>query len=166
MKTNIRYSIIGILFWMVALSISLIGFIVLLSNVDAGETPLWGVIVYGVFSLISIIMLLNAINNLQWFDIADGYITIRSPFGIIKHVQLTQIKKAFKTNAVIYSIKMLHIRRPHIALCLKKSIAKADAGDAYNGKKKPYIILPYSVETEILICSEYKDICGEALIIE
>lgn len=166
MKTNIRYSIITILCCLVAFSISLMGVIVLLLDIDAADFSLWGVIGYGSFALISIVMLLYSIKNIQWFDITDGYIIIYSPFGIIRRAELTQVKKAFKTNVAIYSIKMLSVRRPHIVLCLKKSVAKADADDAYNRKKKPYIIVPYTAETEILICSEYKRICGEELIIK
>ena len=111
-------------------------------------------------------MLLHSIKNIQWIDITDGYITVHCPFGIIRRVRLNQIKKAFKTNAVIYSIKMLSARRPHIVLCIKKSVAKAGVDDAYNGKKKAYIIIPYSTETEVLICTEYKKLCGEELIIK
>ena len=70
----------------------------------------------------------------------------------IKNVNcLNKIKKAFKTNATIYSIKMLNIRRPHIVLCLNKSVTKNRVNDAYNEKNKPYIIIPYWVETEVMI---------------
>ncbi len=166
MKTNIKYSIFDLIFWIIGLSISSIGLIVLLT--DNGDTirHFWGTVGYGIFFLIAIIMLLHSIKNIQWFDITDGYITVRCPFGIVRQVELNQIKKAFKTNAVIYSIKMLHVSRPHIVLCLKKSVAKNNVDDAYNGKKKPYIIIPYSIETEVLICTEYKKLCGDELIIK
>ena len=161
MKNNIRYSIFDLILCIIGLSISLIGFIVL-----ATARHFWVSVGCFIFFLIAIIMLLDSIKNIQWFDIANGYITVYCPFGIIKRVKLNQIKKAFKTNSVIFSIKMLSVRRPHIALCLKKSVAKSDADDAYNGKKKPYIIIPYSIETEVLICTEYKKLCGEGLIIK
>jgi hypothetical protein len=166
MKTNIKYSIFDLLFWIIGLSMSLIGLIV--SVRDYGDTArhFWVAVGCCFFFLLSIIMLLCSIKNIQWFDIADGYVTVYCPFGMIRRARLDQIKKAFKTNAVIYSIKMNSVRRPHIALCLKKSISKADADDAYNGKKKPYIIIPYSIETEVLICTEYKKLCGDELIIK
>ena len=77
-----------------------------------------------------------------------------------------KIKKAFKTNAVICSIKMLSVRRPHIVLCIKKTVAKADVEGAYNRKKKPYLIIPFSIDAELLICTEYKKLCGEELVIK
>ena len=107
-----------------------------------------------------------SIKNIQWFKIVDGQITIYCPFGTIKQVRLDEIKKAFKDNAVIFQLKMLGIRRPHIVLCLKKSVARKDISDAYNGSKKPYIIIPHSIEAEYLLLTEYKKICGEELIIK
>ncbi len=161
MKTNIRYSIFDLILCIIGLLISLIGFIVL-----ATARHFWGFVGYFIFFLIVTIMLLDSIKNIQWFDIIDGYITIHCPFGIIRRVRLNQIKKAFKTNAVIYNIKMLSVRRPHIVLCVEKSLTKAGVDDAYNGKKKPYVIIPYSEEIEVLICTEYKKLCGEELIIK
>ena len=166
MKTNIKYSIVDLISWIIGLSISLVGLIVSITDYDDTANHFWCAVGCGVFLLLSIIMLFCSIKNIQWFNIADGYITVHCPFGIVKRVRLDQIKKAFKTNAVIYSVKMLSVRRPHIALCIKKSVAKAGVDDAYNGKKKPYIILPYSTETEVLICTEYKKLCGEDLIIK
>ncbi len=111
-------------------------------------------------------MLLDSIKNVQWYTIADGSITVYCPFGVIKRVRLSQIKKAFQTNVAIFSIKTLTVRRPYIVLCLRKSISKGDVENAYNRKKKPYILIPYSVETEILICTEYKMLYGEELSIK
>ena len=161
MKTNIKYSIVDLIFWIIGLSISLIGFIVLVT-----ARHFWGSVGYFIFFLISVIMLLSSIKNIQWFDITNGYITVYCPFGIIKRVELTRIKKTFKTNATIYNIKTYSVRRPHIVLCLQKSVAKSRIEDAYNRKKKPYIIIPYSTEIETLICTEYKKLCGEELIIK
>ena len=148
------------------MSISSIGFVVLVADNRTAGCDFLAAIAYGIFGLFSLVMLLHSIKNVQWFDIADGSITIHCPFGMIRRVELNQIEKAFKTNAVIYRVKMLCVRRPHIALCLKKSVAKADTDDAYNGKKKPYIILPYSAETERLIRAEYIKMCGMELIIQ
>ena len=161
MKTNIKYSIVGLIFWIVGLSISLVGFIMLVA-----DSHFWGSVGYFIFFLISTIMFLHSIKNIQWFNIADGYITVYCPFGIIKQVELKQIKQAFKTNAVIYSIKMLSVRRPYIVLCIKKSVTNADIDDAYNRKKKQYIIIPYSREVEVLVCTEYEKLCGEELVIK
>ena len=111
-------------------------------------------------------MLLDSIKNIQWFDITDGYITVYNPFGMMKRVQLSGIKKVFKTNAVIWSRKMLAVRRKHIVLCMNKSVVQSCIDRAYNRKKKPYIIVPYTKEIQDFICAEYKKICGEELIIK
>ena len=166
MKTNIKYSAFDLIIYLIGLSISLTGFIVLLNNYNDTARHFWGAIAYFIFSLISAIMLLHSIKNIQWFASTDGYITVYCLFGIIKRVSLNQIKKSFKTNAVIYSIKMLSVRRSHIVLCTKKSVAKSDVDNAYNRKKKPYIIIPYSLEIKALICTEYKKLCDEELIIK
>ena len=61
---------------------------------------------------------------------------------------------------------MLSISRPYIVLCINKSVTNADIDDAYNRKKKKYILIPYSKEAEILVCAEYKKMCGEELVIK
>ena len=166
MKTNIKYAVFDLLLYLICVSLSLIGLIVLLTSVDEVCRFSWITIVCSLFFLFSIIMLFVSIKNIQWFKIVDGLLTIYCPFGTIKQVRLDEIKKAFKDNAVIFQLKMLSIKRPHIVLCLKKSVASKDISDAYNGSKKPYIIIPHSIETEYLLLTEYKKICGEELIIK
>ena len=122
MKTNIKYSIVQLLFWLLGFSISLIGFIVLLTDINAVDTILWVVVAFGVLSLSFLVMLLISINNIQWFYILNEYIVVRSPFGIVKRVLISDIKKAFKTKVSIFHIKMTSINRMHIVLCLKKSL--------------------------------------------
>ena len=166
MKTNIKYAVFDLLLYLMCVSLSLINLIVLLTSDDEAGRFSWVTIVYSLFFLFSIIMLFVSIKNIQWFKIVDGLLTIYCPFGTIKQVRLDEIKKAFKDNAVIFQLKMLSIRRPHIVLCLNKSVAKGLVYDAYNRKKKPYIILPYTEETKDIICSEYKKICGDNLAIK
>ena len=165
MKTNIKHSVFDLIICIIGFSISLIGFIVLVTDDSDTASRFWGTVGYFVFFLIATIMLLDSIKNIQWFNITGGYITVYCPFGIIKQMELKQIKKAFKTNAVIYRIKMLSISRPYIVLCINKSVTNADIDDAYNRKKKKYILIPYSKEAEILVCAEYKKMCGEELVI-
>ena len=167
MKSNIRYSIIGVLFWAVGLSASLWGLVVLISNKEAARSPVWVAIFNGVLALVFTFMLLHAINNIQWFDISDGYISIHSPFGMIKRIQLDEIKKAFKVKASVFEFRRsAHIERLCIVLCLKKSISKTDIVDAYNARENPYIIIPYTAETESWIRSEYKKTCDEELVVK
>jgi hypothetical protein len=166
MKTNIKYAVFDLLLYLMGVSLSLVGIIVLSTSDDEASRFSWVTIVVSLFFLFSVIMLFVSIKNIQWFKIVDGLITIYCPFGTIKQVRLDEIKKAFKDNAVIFQLKMLGIRRPHIVLCLKKSVARKDISDAYNGSKKPYIIIPHSIEAEYLLLTEYKKICGEELIIK
>ncbi|MBE6944444.1 MAG: hypothetical protein E7453_09405 [Ruminococcaceae bacterium] len=165
MRTNIKHSIFDLLFWIIGLLISLMGFIVLLTDNTNTVRYVCGIVIYGTLLLISIIMLLHSIKNVQWFDISDGYLTVYCPFGIVRQVGLNEIKKAFKANAVIYGIKMLSVRRPYIVLCIKKSVTKGCVNEAYNRKKNPYIAIPYSIETEAFICEEYKKISDKELIL-
>ena len=166
MKTNIKYAVFDLLLYLICVSLSLIGLIVLLTSDDEVVRFSWVTIVCSLFFLFSIIMLFVSIKNIQWFKIVDGLLTIYCPFGMIKQVRLDEIKKAFKNNSVIFQLKMLSIRRPHVILCLKKSVASKDISGAYNGSKKPYIIIPHSIEAEYLLLTEYKKICGEELIIK
>ena len=136
MKTNIKYSVFDLIICIIGVSISLIGFLVFVTDNSDTARRFCGTVGCFIFFLIAIIMLLDSIKNIQWFDITDGYITVYCLFGIIKRVSLNQIKKAFKTNAAICSIKMHFVRCPHIVLSIKKSLAKAGVENAYNGKKK------------------------------
>lgn len=167
MKTNIRYAIIEVLFWAVDLSFALIGLVGLLSNADGARPPVWVAVFCGILVLVFTLMLLHAINNIQWFHISDGYISIHSPFGMIKRAQLAEIKKVFKIKASVLKLRRsAGIKRLCIVLCLKKSISKADIVDAYNARQNSYIVIPYTAETEIWIRSEYKKACGEELIVK
>ncbi|MBP3395729.1 MAG: hypothetical protein J6L87_01025 [Clostridia bacterium] len=120
MKTNIKYAVFDLLFYLMSVSLSLVSIIVLLKSDDEASRFSWVTIVFSLFFLFSVIMLFVSIKNIQWFKIVDGLITIYCPFRTIKQVRLDEIKKAFKDNAVIFQLKMLGIRRPHIVLCLKK----------------------------------------------
>ena len=165
MKTNIKYAVFNLLFYLMCVSVSLISVIVLLTSDDEALRFSWVTIFFSLFFLFSVIMLFVSIKNIQWFKIVDGLITIYCPFGTIRKVRLDEIKAAFRDNIVIFQLKMLAIRRPHIVLCLKKSVAKDDI-NTHNGSKKPYIIIPYSIEAEYLLRTEYRKICSEELIIK
>ena len=166
MKTTFKYAVFNLLFYLVFVSLSLIGIIVLLTGDGEAARYSLAIIVYSILFLLSVVMLFISVKNIQWFKIADGLITIYCPFGTIKQARLDEIKKAFKDNAVIFQLKMFAIRRPHIVLCLKKTVASEDIDNAYNGSKKPYIIIPYSIEAEYLLRTEYKKMCCEELIIK
>lgn len=160
MKTNIRYSIWALLLAMILFPICLTGLILLAISKN------WWALGWGILLCADCAMLFVSIRDIQWFDVRNGNITVRCPFGIIKSVPLSQIKRAFKTNAVIFYAKGFGVCRPHIVLCLIKSVKKSDIGDSYNRKKNKYIILPNTAETELMIRTEYQKSCNRILIVE
>lgn len=158
MKSNMKYSIHNLLFSIVCNSAFWIGLVVLISEKSWILSVFWSV-----FLLLSIFLLFDAIRNVQWFEIRNGSIIVYSLFGMVKCVQFDQIKNAFSVNAVIFRLKTLDFRRPHIVLCLNKSTRKSEIGDAYNRKKRKYIIIPYTEETKLLIQTEYLKYCNQSL---
>ena len=112
MKTNIKYAVFDLLFYLMSVSLSLVGIIVLLTSDDEAGRFSWVTIVFSLLFLFSVIMLFVSIKNIQWFKIVDGLITIYCPFRTIKQVRLDEIKKAFIDNAVIFQLKMLGLAFP------------------------------------------------------
>ena len=158
MKTNIKYSIYDLLFAILLFSMCLIVLTVLIH-----EKAWFLAVFWSVFLCMDIYLLFYAIGNVQWFAIRNGEITVYSPFGIVKRVQFDQIKSAFYDNAEIFRLKALSFRRPHIVLCLTKSVIKSNIADAYNRKKRKYIIVPYTEEMEALLQTEYMKYCNQPL---
>ena len=158
MKTNLKYSIHGLLFSLILNPPFLICLIVSISEKSWILSVFWSVLL-----LTSIFLLFDAIRNIQWFKIRNGSIIVYSLFGIVKCVQFDQIKNAFSVNAVIFRSKSLAFYRPHIVLCLNKSTRKSEIEDAYNRKKRKYIIIPYTEETKLLIQKEYLKYCNQSL---
>ncbi len=160
MKTNIKYSIYELLASVILFPTFLIFLIV---SIEFGH---WLLIFWVAFLCVEVFVLYDAIKNIQWFDVKNGNITVHSPFGIVKSVPLNQIKGAFSINAVIFWSKAWEFKRPHIVLCLTKSVKKSEITDAYNRKKRKYIIIPYTTETELWIQTEYQKYCNQPLIIK
>ena len=129
MKSNIKYSIYNLISAALLLPVWLLCFIVLIADQD------WFSVFYGILLCLDLLMLFDSIRNIQWFDIHNGIITIDSPFGTVKRVQLHRIKKVFRINAVIFGIKGLRIRRIHLVLCLTNSVNISEIQDVYNRKK-------------------------------
>ncbi|MBQ8343660.1 MAG: hypothetical protein IJV68_08220 [Clostridia bacterium] len=150
MKSNIKYSIHNLLLYLPGTLFALIGFIVCIN-----ENILVSII-YGVLLCIFLFGLFISIKDVQWYKVNNGYITVYCIFGVLKKIQLKEIKTVFKVNAHIFGLKMLAVYRPHIVLSNLKSIRKSNINDAYNNRKNKYIILPYTYTTELLIKEEYQ----------
>ncbi len=160
MKTNIKYSIYSLIFWIISFPIIGLGLFVMIADKSLFS------IFYAILFAISLLMLIGSFQNVQWIDIKDGYITVHSLLGVIKRIELIQIKKAFRTNAEIFRIKALSIKRKHIVLCLNKTVIASDVTNAYNKKKNKYIIIMNTKEIENKLSAEYKKYCNSELIIK
>lgn len=58
MKTNIKYAVFDLLFYLMCVSLSLVGIIVLLTSDDKASRFSWVTIVFSLFFLFSVIMVL------------------------------------------------------------------------------------------------------------
>ena len=160
MKTNIKYSIYSFIFSIIFFSASSLGLFMMIADKSLFS------IFYGILFAISLLMLIESLQNIQWIDIKNGYITVHSLLGIIKRIELIQIKKAFKTNVEIFGIKALSIKRKHIVLCLNKTVKASDVTNAYNRKKNKYIIIMNTKEIENKLSAEYQKYCNSELMIK
>ena len=158
MKSNMKYSIYDLLRSIIFNLVCLIGLILSIYEKSWILSVFWGVLLS-----ISIFALFDSIRNIQWFAIRNGSIAVYSLFGIVKCSQLDQIKNAFSINAVIFWSKIWSFKRPHIVLCLTKSVKKSEITDAYNRKKRKYIIIPYTEETKILLQTECMKYLNQSL---
>lgn len=147
MTHTIKYPIKFYLFDLILCSsvsiISIIGFCVLLAQKN------WWAVAYAIFFLMSVIGLFDTIYNIQWIKIDTEYIAAYNIFGLIKRLELSKIQTCTTVNAVAFSVKVYHKRYPCIVISHRKSLNKSRIGNAYNQKKKPYIIFPYSEENKL-----------------
>ena len=158
---NIKHSIWNCLFTSIVLMFSIIGLFVI---IDSGNI-IW-IILYSLLFLVFLFYFLYCLSNIELFKIDSNKILVRNIFSVIKEVEYQNIKGAFITNVMIFSIKMLGITRPYLVISSIKSLIKANVEDAYNSKKHKYIVIPYSGKLEQLIKDNYKIATGNDLIIK
>jgi hypothetical protein len=158
---NIKHSIWSLLFSAIGLILCSIGLIVMIASIDI----IW-IILFSLLCLVFLFYFLYCLSNIEWFKIDSNKILVRNIFSVIKEVEYQNIKGAFITNVMIFSIKMLGIRRPYLVLSTVKSLIKANVEDAYNSKKHKYIVIRYNVKIEQLIKDNYKIATGNDLIVK
>lgn len=141
----IKFYLYDLILCFSALIISIIGFCVLLVGKN------WWAGGYAIFLLISAIELFNTICNIQWIKIEDGYISAYNIFGLVKRLELSKIQTYATVNAVAFSVKVYHKRYPCIVISHRKSLNKSGIENAYNKKKNPYVIFPYSEENKLIL---------------
>ena len=147
MTHTIRYSIKFYLFDLIlciaTLVVSAFGFFTLLdSNV------LWAVL-YAMIFLISAVGLFCAICDIQWLKIDDEYISAYNIFGLVKRLEISKIQTVVEIKADAFGWKTLRKSFSCIVLSCRKS--KSSVDNAFNKKKNPYIILPYTEENKLIL---------------
>jgi len=124
---------------------SIIGFCVLLIEKN------WWAVAYAIFLLMSVIELFDTFYNIQWIKIDDEYISAYNIFGLVRRLELSKVQTCTTVNAVAFSAKVYHKRYPCIVVSHRKSLNKSRIENAYNKKKNPYVIFPYSEENKLIL---------------
>lgn len=152
---NLKHAIWDLIFYIIGCIAVFIGLIVC---VTAKET--WITLIYLLIAAVGLFLLVISIINVQWTIIYDDKIVVRNILGIIKEIEYADIKKAFKTNVIIFSLKMLAIHKMYLVLSNYKSLQKSQIADAYNRRKYKYLTIPFSTNVETMIKAKYKSLTG------
>ena len=151
MINNLKHSIWLLLFSVIC---CVPGFIGLIFCITAKET--WITLVYLLIAAAGLFLLVISIINIQWTIIYDDKVVVRNIFGIIKEIEYVNIKKAFISDAIIFSLKMLGIHKKYLVISNYKSLQKSQIVDAYNRRKYKYLMIPFSTNVETMIKAKYK----------
>ena len=149
MTHTIKYPIKFYLFDLILYSsvsiVSIIGFCMLFVGKN------WWAVAYAMIFLMSVIGLFDTICHIQWIKIDDEHVSAYNVFGLVKRLEISKIQTCTTVNAVTFSVGMYHKRYPCIVISHRKSLNKSNIENAYNQKKKPYIIFPYSEENKTVL---------------
>ena len=128
---------------------------------------IWRDIICVLWIVLGLIITVFAAYNVQFATIEDGYIRVRNLFGlIIKEMKLSDIKRAVYADALVVMVKNFQKRRPSIVLSHKKSFRVCDVNGAYNRKKHPYLIIPYTSDSANILKEAYREVTGADLQLE
>ena len=142
-KYPVKFYLFDLILSITILVISIFSFFTLLdSNV------LWAVL-YAICFLISAAGLFFAICDIQWIKIDDKYISAHNVFGLVKQLEISKIQTVVEMKLAAFGWKTLRKRFPCIVLSCRKS--KPTVDDAFNKRKNPYIVLPYSEENKLAL---------------
>ncbi|MBQ8205852.1 MAG: hypothetical protein IJZ77_00120 [Bacilli bacterium] len=155
---NIKHSIWSLIFSIICCVPGIVG---LCFCIITKET--WTTLIYLLFAAAGLFLLVSSIINVQWANINNDKIIVRNIFGTIKEIEYVNINKAFKTNATIFSLKMLGAHKKYLVLSNYKSLQKSQIADAYSRRKYKYIIIPFSANVETMIKAKYKLTTGADL---
>ena len=155
---NLKYSIWQFIFSLIFTVPTLIGTIICFK-----ENDLLFAIIYLLVFIIALILLYFSIKDIQWFEINSNSIIAKNIFGIIKKIEIYNVKKAFVENARIFSLKMLSVNKMCLVISLNKTIIKANIENAFNKKSYSYVIIPYNVVITNYITQQYNLLTGNIL---
>lgn len=155
---NLKYSIWQFIFSLIFTIPTLIGTIICFK-----ENDLLFAIIYLLVFIIALILLYFSIKDIQLFEINSNRIIVKNIFGVIKKIEINNIKKAFVKNARIFSLKMLSVNKMCLVISLNKTIIKADIENAFNKKSYNYIIIPYNEVIINYIAHQYNLLTGNIL---
>ena len=155
---NLKYSIWQFIFSLIFTIPTLIGTIICFK-----ENDLLFAIIYLLVFIIALILLYFSIKDIQWFEINSNSVIVKNVFGVIKKIEINNIKKAFVKNARIFSLKMLSVNKMCLVISLNKAIIKANIENAFNKKSYSYIIIPYNEVIINHIAHQYNLLTGNIL---
>ena len=155
---NLKYSIWQFIFSLIFTIPTLIGTIICFK-----ENDLLFAIIYLLVFIIALILLYFSIKDIQWFEINSNSVIVKNVFGVIKKIEINNIKKAFVKNARIFSLKMLSVNKMCLVISLNKAIIKANIENAFNKKSYSYIIIPYNEVIINHIAHQYNLLTGNNL---
>ncbi len=161
MKSNIRHTLIYLLF---AIPFLLIATVSLVLCSLRGE---WhGVIIASVMILGGIGVLCAFLYYTQWFEIKDRVLIVKCIFGQIKEIRLRSIQKAITVKGIVSRVNRRPVYRSFIVISPNTSIKKWMEVTPYNKKDSEYIVLPDTPNIRTWLCEAYMKASGEALVIE
>ncbi len=161
MKSNIRHTLIYLLFALPFLLVATVGLVLFSLR---GE---WhGVLIASGMILVGIGVLCAFLYFTQWFEIQDRVLIVKCIFGKIKEIRLRQIQKALTAKGIVGRVNRRPVYRSFIVISPNTSIQKWMEVEAYNTKQSEYIVLPDTPDIRAWLCEEYRKASGEALIIK
>lgn len=138
--------------------ISVIAFVV---GIQASDV--WIIIGYGLLLCASLGFMTCSLYNIQWIKIDGARLIVYSIFGRVKEYDLTNTKRAFLVDVMAFSLKGIRKTTPCLVLTTRKSFRASGVEHAFNRKKHPYVIVPYTAENLITLEELYMNATGNEL---
>ncbi len=109
------------------------------------------------------VLVFFAIFDIQWMKIEGSKLIVYNMFGRIKEYEIAKTKSAFFIDATLFQGQGIIKKAPCLVFSLEKSLKVGDVMVAFNRKKYPYVIIPYTSENLITIKQIYVNETGHEL---